>query len=193
MSLANPDQISYIENLVHGMIRGPFEIKVLVYGSNLFVVADDAFLYQADVSDKLTPDIMFGYKTRTDYGKKPLEDYEVDFIINKYRSIVSQCKPDNHIFENDALRDDPVYEEMTHLKVSDGARFYFMNAKGCTPFMPVFSGLPILNNKDTAGVDLYDVGDHHIIVYMKVYKKKFNMTYNLYYRILDVNRPMRRF
>lgn len=190
MNSINQDLLTYIEDLLHGITRG-LPTKVLLYMGNLITIADDTFLYHVDISDKAAPDIMFGYKIISG-DRVPLETYEVRELVNKYTWIRSICTVDNHIFENDALRDDPVYEKMIERKVSDGAELYFMNAKGCTPFIPVFGGLPILNNKDTVGINLYKIDDqHHILVDMNVYKKKFKLSYNLYYQILDVNRPIR--
>jgi hypothetical protein len=112
--------------------------------------------------------------------------------LDKYRELKGIELYNNKIFENDNLREDQKFEECINVNATDGATFYFMNANNnTTPFIPVFSGLPILNKNDKLKIELYDCNNHNVLVRMIIFKKKLNIPYDLYYKILDVNRPIR--
>lgn len=184
------DQIKYIDDLIHSMIRG-VKVECLLYNGSLYVIADDTIFFYTNLSNKYDPSILYGY-TLLGSEKSSLSRDEINFLINKYNELTSYENIQNHIYEDPNLRSNEEFNNLTTgLKAGDGAKFYFMNARDCTPFIPVASGLPILNQKDTLSIDLYNMGNHHILVKMKVYKKKYNLYYDMYYKILDVNRPIR--
>jgi hypothetical protein len=120
------------------------------------------------------------------------DQYVLHRVLDKYRELKGIELYNNKIFENDNLREDQKFEECINVNATDGATFYFMNANNnTTPFIPVFSGLPILNKNDKLKIELYDCNNHNVLVRMIIFKKKLNIPYDLYYKILDVNRPIR--
>jgi hypothetical protein len=120
-----------------------------------------------------------------------LDDSTVNRVLDKYRELKSVELNNNKIYERIGIREDPRFEECISVKATDGASFYFMNANNTNPFIPIFSGLPILNKGDTIDLELYDIGNYNVLVRMIIYKKKLKNVYDLYYKILDVNRPIR--
>lgn len=186
------DVIEYIQGVMKSMTRSTY-LEVCIYNAHLFIIADRTIFYSIDLSGKLDPNLLFGYhNSMDDFAAVIQDDYTINKVINKYQELKAIELYNNKIFENDNLRDDQAFEDCINTKATEGATFYFMNASnGTTPFIPVFSGLPILNKNDKIKVELFDCGSYKVLVKMIVFKKKLNTPYNLYYKILDVNRPIR--
>jgi hypothetical protein len=168
-------------------------LEVCVYNAHLYIIADRTVLYHIDLSGKLDPNILFGYHNSMDnFSEVSIDEYTVNRVLNKYRELKGYELNNNKIYENNSLREDPIFEKYISVKATDGASFYFMNAtNNTTPFIPIFSGLPLLSKGDSVKIELYDCGMYNVLVRMIIYKKKLNNSYDLYYKILDVNRPIR--
>lgn len=186
------DVIEYIQSIMKSMTRSTY-LEVCVCDAHLYVIADRTVMYCIDLSGKLDQNILYGYHNLMDNFSAIIPDeYTINKVLAKYRELKGIELNNNKIFENDNLREDQRFEECIEAKATDGANFYFMNAiNNTTPFIPVFSGLPILNKNDKVKIELYDCGKYNVLVRMIVFKKKLNIPYDLYYKILDVNRPIR--
>ena len=186
------DVIDYIRSIIKSITRSTY-LEVCVYDAHLYIIADRTVLYCIDLTGKLDQNILIGYHNLMDDFTAIIPDeYTFNKVLNKYRELKAIELNNNKIYENDNLRDDQKFESCTGAKASDGASFYFMNANNnTTPFIPVFSGLPLLNKNDKVRIELYDCGAYNNLVRMIIYKKKLNIPYDMYYKILDVNRPIR--
>ena len=186
------DVIEYIQGVMKSMTRSTY-LEVCVYNAHLYVIADRTVFYTIDLSSKLDPNLIFAYHNLMDNFSAIVEDqYTLNRVLEKYRELKAIELYNNKIFEDDNLREDQKFEECVNAKATEGASFFFMNANNnTTPFIPVFSGLPILNKNDKLKIELYECGAYNVLVRMIVFKKKLNIPYDLYYKILDVNRPIR--
>ena len=185
------DVINYIQSVIKSMTRSMY-LEVCVYNAHLHVIADRTVMYCIDLSGKIDQNLLFGYHNLPDnFSAIILDDYTVNRVLDKYRELKSVELNNNKIYERIGIREDPRFEECISVKATDGASFYFMNANNTNPFIPIFSGLPILNKGDTIDLELYDIGNYNVLVRMIIYKKKLKNVYDLYYKILDVNRPIR--
>jgi hypothetical protein len=184
--------IDYIRSILKSMTRSTY-LEVCIYNAHLYTIADRTVFYYIDLSSKLDPNIIFAYHNLMDDFNAIVEDqYVLHRVLDKYRELKGIELYNNKIFENDNLREDQKFEDCINVNATDGASFYFMNANNNTsPFIPVFSGLPILNKNDKLKIELYDCNNHNVLVRMIIFKKKLNIPYDLYYKILDVNRPIR--
>ena len=185
------DVINYIQSVIKSMTRSMY-LEVCVYNAHLYVIADRTVMYYIDLSGKIDQNLLFGYHNLPDnFSAIILDDSTVNRVLDKYRELKSVELNNNKIYERIGIREDPRFEECISVKATDGASFYFMNANNTNPFIPIFSGLPILNKGDTIDLELYDIGNYNVLVRMIIYKKKLKNVYDLYYKILDVNRPIR--
>ena len=185
------DVINYLQSVIKSMTRSMY-LEVCVYNAHLHVIADRTVMYCIDLSGKIDQNLLFGYHNLPDnFSAIILDDYTVNRVLDKYRELKSVELNNNKIYERIGIREDPRFEECISVKATDGASFYFMNANNTNPFIPIFSGLPILNKGDTIDLELYDIGNYNVLVRMIIYKKKLKNVYDLYYKILDVNRPIR--
>ena len=186
------DVIEYIQSVMKSLTRSTY-LEVCVYSAHLYIIADRTIFYHIDLSGKLDPNILFGYHNLMDNFSAIIEDeFIIGRVLDKYKELRAIELYNNRIYENDSLRDDNIFEDCINAKATEGANFYFMNANnGTNPFIPVFSGLPIISKGDKVGIELFDCGGYNLLVRMNVFKKKLNNSYDLYYKILDVNRPIR--
>ena len=186
------DVISYIQTVMKSMTRSTY-LEVCVYSAHLYIIADRTIFYTIDLTGKLDQNIIFGYHNLMDSFSAVVQDeYMITKVLNKYKELRAIELYNNKIYEDDNLRGDQVFEDCINAKATEGATFYFMKANNnTTPFIPVFSGLPILNKNDNIKIDLYDCGAYNVLVHMNIFKKKLANPYDLYYKILDVNRPIR--
>ena len=185
------DVINYLQSVIKSMTRSMY-LEVCVYNAHLHVIADRTVMYCIDLSGKIDQNLLFGYHNLPDnFSAIILDDSTVNRVLDKYRELKSVELNNNKIYERIGIREDPRFEECISVKATDGASFYFMNANNTNPFIPIFSGLPILNKGDTIDLELYDIGNYNVLVRMIIYKKKLKNVYDLYYKILDVNHPIR--
>lgn len=185
------DLIEYLTNIIKNLTRAIY-MEVALSNSILIVIADNTVLYSMDLSGKIDPNINYGYRNNYDNYSSHVVDYNlIPKLFYKYHEFQTDQLYNNKIYEDENLREDPTYEKYLGNKATDGASFYFMNASNCTPFIPVFSGLPIISKQDRIGVNLFDLSNNIILVNYKIFKKKLNLHYNLYFKILDINRPIR--
>ena len=179
------DILNYVQNIVKSVCRSTY-LEVCVYCAHLYIISDKAILYHMDLSNKVYPDAILAYHNLNDNYTAIIEDYSlINSIIDKYNTIKMDEYNNTKIYEDLNLREDKVYEEYISRKASYGASFYFMKADNCTPFIPVFSGLPILNKADNITVSLYDYNNGVILVHHSIFKKKFGIPYDMYYKILN--------
>ena len=186
------DVIEYIQTVMKSMTRSTY-LEVCVYNAHLYIIADRTIFYTIDLSGKIDPNVLFGYHNQMDSFSTIIQDENmISKVLDKYKELRAIELYNNKIYEDDSLRQDEVFEECVGAKATDGASFYFMKANNnTTPFIPVFSGLPILNKNDNIKIELFECGQYNVLVHMTISKKKLGNPYDLYYKILDVNRPIR--
>lgn len=187
------DTIDFIQSIIKQMTRSLY-MEVCVIDAHLYMLVDHAVLYHIDLSNKIDPSLIVSYHNLSDDFSAIIEDNNIiTTVTNKYLEIRSIELYNNKIYENNDIRSDPEFNKLINMKASDGASFYYINTNNnITPFIPIFSGLPIVNKPDSVALELYDIGQHKILVHMIIYKAKLKKSYDLYYKILDVNRPMGR-
>ena len=186
---------NYIHNIIKAVTRATY-MEVALSNSIMIIIADNTVLYHIDLTGKIDPNINLGFHNSYDnFSQEIIDNNLINTLFAKYKEINMVELYNNKIYEDNNLRDDETFEKCLGNKATDGAEFYFVNASNCTPFFPVFSGLPIISKDDKIKLSLYDKDfngrNHIILINMEIYKKKLNFSYNLYYNILDVNRPLR--
>ena len=185
---------NFIRNIV-GSIYKNYNFEAAIYCSCLYMITDGTILSIFNLSGKIPDDLVVGFTDKILLlSENCIYDDEEVFkrVLYKSTEYIGYINSCPKIYEDPALRNDPVFEDMTGLKSADGARFYFMNTTINTQFIPVFQGLPSLTKADKVGIELFDLGNYRSLVKMNVFKKKLNMSYDMIYKIVNVNRSLRR-
>lgn len=184
------EMILFVKPYVQGMAKS-VSAEILLVNGILYMLADNSVVYTMDLSTKIGPDrYRFHYETG---NITPVEtDGRVsNDIIVKVNQCLSDVHPNNMIFENPDLDQDKTFIDMAFAKAGNGASFYFINTKLYPTFIPVFNGLPLLNKGDKIGLNVYDIGTNKLLINYNIFKKKFGCSYNVYFHVLNVNRPLR--
>ena len=184
---------------------GDMSREVAVINGNLYIYIDDSFLYQVDLNGKVDPSatyIVESYHppyTNANTDKDTMTDYlgiqdntAIDRIQSVLQPIIHSIGISDVIYTDPTVSEDPQFVKATiENKVSDGHMWYFCKADGCNPFIPLFKGFPKLTKSDKVGITLYRMAEPNVIlVEMNIYKHKFKINCKLFYKILDVNRPL---
>ena len=184
------DLIMFIKPYIQGMAKS-VSAEILLVNGILYMLADNSVVYTMDLSTKVGPE-----RYRLHYETGNITPVETDGrisndLIVKVNQCLSDVHPNNMIFENPDLDQDEKFMEMAFAKASAGASFYFINTKLYPTFIPVFTGFPLLNKGDKIGLKVYDIGNYKLLVNYTIFKKKFGSSYDMFFHILNVNRPLR--
>ena len=182
--------MEYITGVIKSIVRSGY-MEVAVYCSNLIILLDDTVLYTVNLNGKIDPKVTAGF-----INSNPVEFSENVLIklIRKLEEMQSVCIEPNMVYNDPLATDDAKFYNGATLRATDGASFYFINNSHLNNniFIPLFSGLLTLNKGDTAGLSVFKAHEQYqYIVNMDLFKKKIHNHVNLYYRVLDVNRPLR--
>ena len=187
--MLSQELMEYITGVIKSVVRSGY-MEVAVYNSNLIILLDNTVLYTINLSGKIDPAITCGY---INDGSFNFDNNILIKLIRKTEEIVGICRPETEVYNDPTAREDPVFEQAVSSKATDGATFYFINSHlNNNIFIPLFSGLLTLNKGDTVGISVFKAPEQYqYIAKMTIFKKKINNSVNLYYRVLDVNRPLR--
>ena len=189
MNTIQQDLMEYLVTIIKSMLRSTYYFEAAIFNGSLIVISDHTIMYMIDLHESIDPNITYAFYGTINNIETVNNQAIYQNVIQKYQEIMI-LKQSNVIYENENLRDDEKFEALLGRKADAGAGFYFMHAENCTPFIPVFAGFPVLSAQDTAGIELHDIGNHVILVHMKIYKKKLKAYYDMFYKIIDVNRPL---
>lgn len=185
--------MEYITGVIKSIVRSG-NMEVAVYNSSLIILLDNTVLYHTNLNGKLDPQITCGFSNYTgDLNFTNSNDILIK-LIRKLEEIQSICIDPNMIYNDPTATNDPAFYEAATQKATDGASFYFINNSHLNNniFIPLFSGLLTLNKGDTVGLSVFKAPEQYqYITNMTIFKKKINNYVNAYYRVLDVNRPLR--
>ena len=162
----------------------------VLYQSKLYVLVENSVLYIMDLSTLVDPAFTYAFNNVS-------IDTGIDAPINmnpyyKYAEICSTIShTSNMVYHDPDLQDDQNFMALATAKASDGAGFYFINTSIATIFTTVFPGLPSLQKTDSVGIKVYDIGDGKLLINYTVFKKKLKVTYEIFYKIINVNCPLR--
>ena len=171
-----------LESICTNICKGiPYEAEL--YNSMLFILGDDTVLYIAQLTN-IPNNVKYQINNTSYYYMYP-EDLE-NKIFRIYNEIIKSNYP--LIYSDDNPRKDPKFEELLNKSSEDGANFYYINTENAHPFIPIIKGFPNMCKSDSISLSLYDAGNHSMIVKYDILKKKQNIRYQMYYKILDVNR-----
>ena len=195
----NPQIKDYVIGLTNDVIKIPSYVACLFIGK-IIILQDNAILYIIDISDKVPKEAAFMFEK----GIEIKDGYIFDTLattrdnMNNYTSLVLKFEDTMAIkmispiiYVNNDLKSDPSFQDYLNLKTVDGVKKFFIKTTDSHPFIPVLAGFPNLNKQDGIGILLYDIGNHKILVQEQIYKQKLKINYDIYYRIIDVNRPLR--
>ena len=191
MSLS-ADQIKYIDDLVTSISKG-VSLEAFLGNGILYIFADRCIFYTVDLRDKFNIYDNYGYY-KEGTNKSPLHIERVKLLLNNFSLITSTINSNNLLFEQSAIRNDPDFESIVTSKSSDGLKFYFVpTINNLNIPISLCYGLPYISKGDDVDLRLYNsTMDNQYIVNMTIYKKKYKLSYNLYYKVLNFNRPIRR-
>jgi hypothetical protein len=199
------EQIDMVLSIVKDT-TGNINVSIVVFMGKIITMDDNTLLYAIDISDKLDINCQLAVQGGLVYiedktnksGKKAilgiiniLPKEKIDFILNKYNELIYNTTIYPKIYEQIDIQEDPDIQSKLLIKTSEGSTNIFFNANNCKPFVPVFNGLINYKNKDKINIAMYDLGNHIIQVVHSGYKAKIKTNYQSFYKILDVNRPIR--
>lgn len=190
--MLSQELMEYITGVIKSIVRSGY-MEVAVYSSNLLILLDDTVLYTVNLSGKIDPNITCGF---TNYGSFDFTNSSAILIklIRKQEEMQMICTEGNVIYNDPTATEDKSFYAAATLKATEGASFYFINNSHLNNniFIPLFSGLLTLNKGDTVGLSVFKAPEQYqYIANMVLFKKKINHSVNIYYRVLDVNRPLR--
>jgi len=162
----------------------------VLYQSYLYILVEGAVLYKIDLSGSVDPMITFPFNnmTITDGILSP-NNMNPYYKYAEINSIISHTS--NMVYHDPDLQDDPNFMALATAKASEGAGFYFINTSISTICTTVFPGLPYLQKSDSVGLKVYNIGDGKLLINYTVFKKKLKVAYEIYYKIINVNCPLR--
>jgi len=199
------EQIDMILSIVKDT-TGNINVSIVVFMGKIITMDDNTILYAIDISDKVDIRSQLAVQGGLVYiedktnksGRKAilgiisiLPKDRIDYIINKYNELINNTSIYPKIYEQIDIQDDPDIHDKLLIKTSEGSTNIFFDANNCRPFVPVFNGLINYKNNDRINIAMYDLGNHVIQVIHSGYKAKIKINYQSFYKILDVNRPIR--
>ncbi len=162
----------------------------VLYQSYLYILVEGAVLYKIDLSGLVDPAITFPFDRLTiSDGILTRNNMTPYYKYAEINSIISHTS--NMVYHDPDLQDDPKFMAMATAKASEGAGFYFINTSIATVCTTVFPGLPSLQKSDSVELKVYNVDDGKLLINYTIFKKKLKVTYDIYYKIINVNCPLR--
>lgn len=184
------EHIDYINSVITSLVRG-CDYEVALFNGNLYIFADNSVYYKIDLSPTLGYELLYGAK-KFESDTYPIEVNEFNLIVHKYQELTSIIHPNNLLYENINVMEDPNFSELNNMKASSGAGFYYINIIDKIICIPVFPGLPLLNKSDQAYLAIYrGTIPTEYLVHYKINKKKLKTVYDIVFKVLDINRPIR--
>lgn len=162
----------------------------VLYQSYLYILVEGAVLYKMDLNGLVDPTMTFPFNNLTiSDGILSPNNMNPYYKYAEINSIISHTS--NMVYHDPDLQDDPNFMAMATAKASDGAGFYFINTSIAAICTTVFPGLPSLQKSDSVGLKVYNIGDGKLLINYTVFKKKLKVAYEIYYKIINVNCPLR--
>lgn len=108
---------------------------------------------------------------------------------NNYECLINKLPIELSIED---LRSIPEYENLINLKASDGGGFCKLagNNLYSNYLLPIFTGLPILNKNDRAGITIRRFDSNILLMEYHIYKKKINKEFTMIFNTVDMNRSL---
>lgn len=182
--------IDFLSGYISGMIKSTY-CRVTLSNGILYVMADYSVIYMIDLSNKIDRSTYMEFEFDAGKAFNVVTHKNNNEVTIKANQCLSVIHSNNMVYENPNLLEDPKFTELVFAKAGEGAGFYFINTSIYPTFIPVFNGFPALNKADTVGIRVFDIGNYKLMVNYTVYKKKFGCSYDMYFNILNVNRPLR--
>ena len=162
----------------------------VLYQSYLYILVENSVLYVMDLTTLVDPAFTYAFNNVSiDTGIVAPINMNPYYKYADLQSIISHTS--NMVYHDPDLQDDPKFMALATAKASDGAGFYFINTSIATIFTTVFPGLPSLQKTDAVGLKVYDIGEGKLLINYTVFKKKLKVTYEIFYKIINVNCPLR--
>lgn len=162
----------------------------VLYQSYLYIFVEGSVLYKMNLTGLVDPSITFPFNNATiSNGIVAPNNMAPYYKYAEINSIISHTN--NMVYHDPDLQDDPKFMALATAKASDGAGFYFINTSIATICTTVFPGLPSLQKSDSVGIKVYNLTDGKLLINYTVFKKKLKVAYEIYYKIINVNCPLR--
>ena len=183
----NSNLIDFLKPYLKSMVpAGAF--KAYLCNSTLYTLYDNAVLSCMGLPSMVDPHINISI------NELGLCNVDNSWVYQKYISILPFTHIDNMVYDDPNLMEDKYFEEIVLAKSTEGAKWYFINTSIDTIFVPVYNGLPSVKKGDHVRLRVFNIdhirNDMYLINYT-ISKKKLNISYDLYYQILNVNHPLR--
>lgn len=219
--MQNQELMEYISGIIKSVCRfSSLKIEGAILNSSLVFIIDDSLMYQIDLAGKIdqTTGIAFTSApviSQNEYGiiieeTKLVPTTNMEIYMKTYNHWYNWYNnTDNYIkvFDDPAILDDPEFINKSSIKASDGCEFYNAKTVNETISIPIFSGLPLLSKGDKIALKIFtenlnSMGDEKLrifyakypkeyIIHYNIFKKKINTFCNVYFKILNLNRPLR--
>jgi hypothetical protein len=191
------EEIMDIENLINFLnpyiieIRkcAPFQYKGILYQSGLYVLVDNAVLYVFNLATKIDPSITFCFESNGTSIVPSSQTMEVFYKNSEIQYDISHTC--NMVYNDPELHNDEKFMAMATAKASEGAGFYFINASIGSIMTTVFPGLPSIQKSDKIELKVFNIDTSKLLINYTIFKKKLGRTYDIYYKIINVNSPLR--
>lgn len=198
-NLTNSENVKdYVVKIANDIIKATSFVACLFNG-NLIAIQDDAIMYIINLKGKVPDNSAFVFEKNIEvkngyiFGTLSTPRDEINTytsIVSYYHNINNSVQYNPIIYINNNLKEDPDFKEFLNIKAPDGVKKFFIKTPEGHPFIPIMNGFPNLNKQDNLGIIMHDLGNHNILVREQIYKQKLKLTYDIIYKILDVNRPL---
>lgn len=218
--MQNQELMEYISGIIKSVCRfSSLKIEGAMVNSSLVFVIDDSLMYQIDLTGKVNNTsiafIASPVISQNEYGiivedVKLVPTTNMDVYMRTfyrwYSRFYEYIDSFTKVFEDPTILDDSDFSSKSIIKASDGCDFYNAKTLDGVISIPVFSGLPLLTKGDKLALEIltekldtnilnlfatnYNYPKEYIVHY-SIFKKKINTVCNIYFKILNLNRPLK--
>lgn len=188
--ITNNDENQYIRGIIKAICKTN-SFDAAIYGSFLYIVVEKTELYIINLEGRLLDNTrIIGF----DNNSLDNPDYIVNsdclnYVLEKVSKYTTIINNGNIIYSCANLLEDPLFNNIIHMKSVEGSKMYFMDNINTNYPLSAFAGLFNLNKDDTISADIIkdNTGSVVTLYYFHIFKKKINLNYNMIIRGLDIN------
>ena len=188
------DSNIFVRNIVDVVIKGSQFNLGTIYNGTLYVVINYGILYVVDVSNFFPLDV-----TCTFDGISYKDTKEMNIIIDRpelfndlykrIHNLVERAPYSPLIYDNENIREDPLFEEIINAKTSEGSFRYFIDTSIGRTFIILYKSIFGLAKPDTLSLKIHDYSSFGFgtrLAHFVIGKKKLKINIHVYFVFVDM-------
>lgn len=188
------DSNIFVRNIVDVVIKGSQFNLGTIYDGALYVVINYGILYTVDVSSFFPLDVTCtfssdSYKDTKDAGIIIDKPELFNDLYSRIHKLVGRAPYCPLIYDNDNLREDPLFEEIINAKTSEGSFRYFIDTSIGKTFIILYKSIFGLSKPDTLSLKVHDYSSFGFgtrLAHFIIRKKKLKINIHVYFTFVDM-------